>query len=242
MPKPTDASAAAHAIRLRETLAAIDPTDTPARPGTAKARRPRAAAPTPEAQPKARTYVHREPTGSPVLNAFLHEFRGYRAVPANASILDEHRIAPALFEQARRWWPNLLRATGNEDLAALIEKQTVPITNERAARFLMQLAAGLQGELGDIAREYVDYRRRAGDPERDDRGAHCRMATFAGWLLAKARERCGDHVVDDVKAALRPFVRQASATTRRAPVRAPQGAEDAPQQDARGAAARVRAR
>src|SRR5262245_61406212 len=63
-----------------------------------------------------RVYVYDTPTRSPVLNALLHEFGGSGLVPAKVAVYDEHALAPALFECARRYIAPMI-AIGDAELA-----------------------------------------------------------------------------------------------------------------------------
>src|SRR5262245_52971203 len=63
-----------------------------------------------------RVYVHDTPTRSPVLNALLHELGGNGLIPANVAVYDEHTLAPALLECARRHIAPMI-AIGDAELA-----------------------------------------------------------------------------------------------------------------------------
>src|SRR5262245_13835619 len=64
-------------------------------------------------QEGARNYLHRGPTRSPVLNAFLHAYGDPGLIAGMVSIPDEHLLAPRLVELARRYWPKMLLAAGD---------------------------------------------------------------------------------------------------------------------------------
>jgi hypothetical protein len=163
----------------------------------------------------ARKYVHKGPTRSLVLNAFLHAVGQLGLVLPSTPVLNEQTLAPRLLECTRRHWAHLMMSAGDVDAALRLEAEVPPITNELAARFHLQRAVGVTGEIGEIAREYQQHRSLLGDPERDDREGGCIMATFAGRLVAHLDERLGPHVVDDVRAALRRILAEGAPVRRR---------------------------
>jgi hypothetical protein len=192
------ASAARHVARARQ----------------ARSRPPVALAPVAEGQEltptpppvgvrSARRYAHEGPTRSLVLNAFLQAVGQPGLVLPSTPVLNEHTLAPRLLECTRHLWARMMMSAGDVDAALRLVAEVPPITNELAARFHLQRAVSVTGELGDIARDYQEHRSQLGDPERDSREAGCIMATFAGRLVALAEERLGSHVVDDVRASLR---------------------------------------
>jgi hypothetical protein len=200
----------AHLAHLADLVAASDPArvQSPGAPGARFRRKPvRVAAlphgPRPAPPPAPRVYVHEGPTGSVVLNAFLREVGEHGLVQATVTIPNARELAPKLVECARRWWPRMLSFQGVHELAAAIERETGPITNEAAARFLMHRAVAEADDLGAIVRDYEEHRSRAGHPERDDRLAACMMAAFAGRMLHVAAEVVGSHVGDELRRELR---------------------------------------
>jgi hypothetical protein len=134
----------------------------------------------------------------------MHEFGDLSLVPASIAVPDDHLLAPRLVELARDYWPRMLTAAGENELALEIAKmaQDNPDLNERAAGFLMRRAiSGNAGALGAIARDYEQYRAR-NKLARDDHHAQCIMSTFAGQMLACAARTLGPHIRDDVRAGL----------------------------------------
>ncbi|MFT3773832.1 MAG: hypothetical protein QM820_51335 [Minicystis sp.] len=185
--------------------------------------------PAPQREPTSPTYVHQGPTRSAVLNAFIHSFHGFGLVAESVAVPDEHLLGARLVEIARRYWSLSLRLGGEEELGREISRQTVPIENERAARFLMARALDVPGELGVIARDYQEHRVRAGSPEQDDWAAQCMMATFAGRLLQYAASKIGSHVRDDVGRELQRLTTKAAPPARQGAVRRsvmPEGSSD----------------
>jgi hypothetical protein len=150
----------------------------------------------------ARVYVRKGPTRSLVLNAFLHAVGQLGLVPASVPVVNEQTLAPRLLECTRHLWAHMMMSAGDVDAALRLVAEVPPITNELAARFHLQRAVSVHGELGDIARDYQEHRSRLGDPERDDREAGCIMAAFAGRLVAHVEQRLGPHVVDDLRSSL----------------------------------------
>lgn len=232
--KPLPHATAAQAAHLTALLSARDPAAAAELAGGAarhfaRERRTRPAAPaTPDAavNPQgvasasaAREYLHREPTRSAVLNAFLNALGGEELVPAEVDVLNEHTLAPRLVELARRRLVAMLLATGKSDVGLVLATEMPPIANERAARLFMRQACHVRsnvgGGLGAVARDYAIHRRRSGAPEHDDHRASCIMATFAGQMTAMAEQLLGSHVRDDVRAELSLLTSQGSAPARR---------------------------
>jgi len=212
-PKPSPAA------EMAELLAATDPESAAklaehARRHAERARRARARAPVklgatlagpprgPEATGEERGYEHEGPTRSLVLNAFVHGFGGTGLVSVDVTVLYEETLAPKLVEIARRYMVHLLMIMGRMDTAMALAAKLPPVTNDAAARVHMRQAAQIEGAIGAIARDYLAYHEQRGKPERDDRYAHCVMATFAGKLLAYAEGQLGEHVRQEVRAAL----------------------------------------
>lgn len=150
-----------------------------------------------------RSYAHKGPTRSLVLNAFLHALGQTTLVLPSTPVLNEQTLAPRLLESTRHFWAHAMRDAGDPEAALRLVTEVPPITNDRAARFHLRRAVGLDNELGEIARDYEEHRSRRGDPESDDRLAGCIMAAFAGCLAAHVEQRLGPHIFDEVGASLR---------------------------------------
>ncbi len=163
----------------------------------------------------ARTYAHKGPTRSLVLNAFLQAVEQPGLVLPSTPVLNEHTLAPRLLECTRHLWAHMMMSAGDVDAALRLVAEVPPITNELAARFHLQRALSITGDLGDIARDYHEHRSQLGYPERDSREAGCMMATFAGRLVVHAEERLGPHVVDDLRASLRRLLAEGAPGPRR---------------------------
>jgi hypothetical protein len=172
---------------------------------------------------KGRTYLHDRPTRSRVLNAFLHEIGGEALVDEGVEVPDEHTLAPRLLEGARGYLAPLVAATGSAEVALRIATESVPITNELAARRFLRWAAGAAGggALSAIADHYDKHRRRAGAPERDDLLAAAIMAAFAGRIIVYAQRLLGPHVRAEVKRSLERLTVEGRARARRQRARAP---------------------
>jgi hypothetical protein len=168
-----------------------------------------------------RSYLHDGPTRSAVLNAFVQELGWPGLVPADATVLDEHELAPRLFERARRYIVRQLMITGRTDMALTLAPLLKPGPNERAARLYLRAAARSGGALGAIARDYEEQRRRSGAAEEDDRRASCIMAAFAARCLAYAEGQLGSHVRDEVRRAVSELVSEGKAPVRRRRASAP---------------------
>lgn len=234
--KRSPSSTAARAARLLELLSAADPEQAEQRARSAaqhfeRERRPRSSArqrgagassPQGEAGARAeREYLHRGPTRSAVLNAFLSELGGRTIVPVNATVYNEHTLAPRLVELARQRLPSMLLASGKTEAGLLLAGRLKPIENERAARLFLRQAAQQGSDLGAIARDYEAARGRAGAPEQDDLHASCIMAAFAGRMIALAERLLGPHVRDEVRDELSQWTSEGSAAARRRRVSAP---------------------
>jgi hypothetical protein len=167
---------------------------------------------------KPATYLHDRPTRSRVLNAFLHELGGASLVREEVHVPDEHTLAPRLLERARTYLGPLAAAAGWAEGALRIAEETVPITNELAARRFLRWArgAGGPGALAAIADDYAKHRRRAGAPEADDLLGAAIMAAFAGRLVAYAERLLGPRVRTEVKKTLEGFIEGARGRARRA--------------------------
>ena len=225
-PRDPRLSNAEQAARLADLLVTEDPAGAEAlAAGAARhfertrrgRQRPHAAA---TAAP--RVYLHEEPTGSPVLNAFLHQFGAGDLVPADVAVFDEHRLAPRLVECARRQLASMLAAGGDAETGLFFAGEIPPITSAHAARmYLRQAAAAGEGELGAIARDYEEHRRREGAPEHDDRLGSAIMAAFAGRLLSYATRILGTRVREDVRASLGKLTSAGKGPTRHRSVSAP---------------------
>jgi hypothetical protein len=183
-----------------------------------------AAAPVAASEP--RVYVHQTPTRSAVLNAFLHAFHAGGLVEPDVTVADEHLLAPRLVAFARRYWPFLARTRGDGDLAQRIEEifRGADALRERGpsdgtTRLLMRRAAEVPGELGSIARDYLEHHDRAGQPETDDWVAHCIAATFAGTQLRLIEQTLSSYVRDDVRRELRRATSASAPPARRGVVR-----------------------
>lgn len=197
-------------VRVGEAFPNVGAASGPHTPGPAvRALREKAG------QEGARNYLHRGPTRSPVMNAFLHAYGDPGVIAGMVSIPDEHRLAPRLVELARRYWPKMLLAAGDVPAMLAIAEKTAPIENEEAARFLMRRAAGPRGTLAAIARDYEAHRRERGREAPDDRPGQCMMAAFAGQMIGYAARLLGHHVREDLRAALERLCVAASG----APVR-----------------------
>lgn len=218
--KAASSSIAVQAARLAALLASPDPAAAQARTQRAarhfdRTRRGRDAAPASKAMnAEPRAYVHDTPTRSPVLNAFLHELRGDALIPVDVAVYDEHTLAPALLECARRYIAPMI-AMGDADLALTFAEQFPPIVGEAAARMYLRQAARVAGELGAMARDYAAHRDQAQAAQHDDRLASCIMAAFAGRMLAYAARRLGPHVRRDVRAELQRLTSEERAASRR---------------------------
>jgi hypothetical protein len=149
------------------------------------------------------------------LNAFLHELGWPGLVPVDAVVLNEHELAPRLFERARRYIVRQLMITGHTDAALALAPLLKPGPNARAARLYIRHAAQSRGALGAIARDYEEHRRQSGLPEEDDRLASCIMAAFAARWLAYAEGQLGPHVRDEVRSALGELLSEGKVPARR---------------------------
>jgi hypothetical protein len=177
---------------------------------------------------ESRAYLHDTPTRSPVLNALLHELGENGLIAVNVAVYDEHTLAPALLECARRYIAPMI-AMGDAELALTFADQFPPIAGESAAGLYLRQAAHVAGELGAIARDYASHRAQARTAEHDDRLASCIMAAFAGRMLAYAERRLGPHVRREVRAELKRLTSQERTAARRPAVRALQAAGGAGQ-------------
>lgn len=235
--KRSPSSTAARAAKLLELLSAADPAQAEQRARSAaqhfeRERRPRSSArrqrsagtssPQQEAGARGeREYLHRGPTRSLILNAFLSELGGRAIAPVNATVYNEHTLAPRLVELARQRLPSMLLASGQTEAGLLLAARLKPIENERAARLFLRQAAQQGSDLGAIARDYEAARGRAGAPEQDDLHASCIMAAFAGRMIALAERLLGPHVRDEVRDELSQWTSEGTAATRRRRVSAP---------------------
>ncbi|AKT35982.1 hypothetical protein [Chondromyces crocatus] len=171
----------------------------------------------------AKPHEHEGPTRSLVLNAFVHQLGSERLISIDAVVLHEEDLAPKLFELSRRYMARLLMLIGHADTALAVAPMLRPVVNAEGARLHIRQAAKEPGALGAIARDYVAYRERHGNPAKDDRHASCVMAAFAGKLLTYAEARLGEHVRDEVRESLEALLeseRVAAARKRRPPPRA----------------------
>jgi hypothetical protein len=162
----------------------------------------------------ARGYLHRGPTRSLVLNAFLHALGGRPVVPANVDIFNEHTLAPRLLELARPRLVAMLLSVGKTEAGLALAAETRPILNERAGRLFLRKAVDAGGDLGAIARDYEEHCRRPGASEADRR-AGCIMAAFAGQLLSLAEKSLGPHVRDELRTEIALWTSQGNAPARR---------------------------
>jgi len=211
--RPPRPSTAEQAARLTELLTRGDSAGAETLAAEAarhyeRARRPRqrllaTGAGAPPDRARLEAYLRDAPTGSPVLNAFLHQFGAGDLVPATVAVPDEHRLAPRMVECARRHLAGMLIAGGDAETGLFFASEIPPITSEHAARmYVRQAAACAESELGAIARDYEEHRGRRNALERDDRLGSAIMAAFAGRLLAYATRLIGSQVREDVRTAL----------------------------------------
>lgn len=201
------ASAARHVARARQARSRA--------PAAVEAAQELTPTPPPVGVRVARRYAHKGPTRSLVLNAFLHALGQPNLVLPSTPVLNEQTLAPRLLEATRHLWAHVMRDAGDPEAALRLVTEIPPITNDRAARFHLRRAVGLDNELGEIARDYEEHRSRLGDPESDDRQAGCIMAAFAGCLAAHVEQRLGPHIVDEVGASLRRLLAEGAAPPRR---------------------------
>ena len=202
-----------------------------------RAPRGRRAAPAAEAARSAppRQYLHRAPTRSPVLNAFLHEIGSLGLVRADVGVTEEHLLAPRLLEQARRLWLQAMLLMGKTEELRQVRRYTAIVENDAAADFLLQRATRAPGKLGAIARDHESL-----SEEADPLLRHCVRAAFAGCLAALAVERTGVHALEDLKAELGRLTMVAGRGQRRPAVRTDGGGEGERASPATPAAARRR--
>ena len=197
------ASAARHVARARQVRSRA--------PAALQAAQELTPTPPPVGVRAARQYAHKGPTRSLVLNAFLHALGQTSLVLPSTPVLNEQTLAPRLLESTRHLWAHVMRDAGDSEAALRLVTEVPPITNDRAARFHLRRAVGLDNELGEIARDYEEHRSRLGEPESDDRQASCLMATFAGCLAAHVEQRLGPHIFEEVGASLRRLLAEGVA-------------------------------
>ncbi len=143
-----------------------------------------------------RSYRVPEPTRSFVLNAFLRELEaGEGARLARSAFVETERARSEmwLLDQARLLLPRMLAALNRPELALTLFEDLRPNEEARDPRLYFRVTKELDGELGDIAR---DYERAVATGSRTF--VSCVVAAFAGRLFALGARLLGPHVYRDL--------------------------------------------